>query len=310
MSMVYFINGFLEAGKTTFIRDLLNKDYFQINGKTLLFVCEEGDIEYDEDELLAANTELVFIEEEEDFNEDTLTAIEKKYNPERIIIEFNGMWDRKNLEFPWYWEDIIEIAVFDATTFKLYADNMRSLLAEQVRRAALVLFYKADEARDKLASYFRNIKAINSSADFVFRGAKGDIILDPDESLPYDINNDELILDDIGFAIFCLDAMERYEVYEGKHVSFLARAYKMKDGGDMEFVAGCQVLTCCEADMTFVGIICSYLKAYELENKQWVKIDGIMRVAYDEVMRHEIPVCRVTKIEKINGQLNDIIKLI
>ncbi len=28
-------------------------------------------------------------------------------------------------------------------------------------------------------------------AAFVFRGAEGDIILDPDEHLPYDINADE-----------------------------------------------------------------------------------------------------------------------
>ena len=71
------------------------------------------------------------------------------------------MWDRKALEFPWYWDDIMEIAVFDASTFKLYSDNMRSLLAEQVRWAELILFYKADEVREKLASYVRNIKAIN-----------------------------------------------------------------------------------------------------------------------------------------------------
>ena len=36
----------LNAGKTTFIKELLGQDYFQIPGKTLLIECEEGDEEY------------------------------------------------------------------------------------------------------------------------------------------------------------------------------------------------------------------------------------------------------------------------
>ena len=94
MATVYFINGFLEAGKTTFIKDLLRKDYFQIDGRTLLLVCEEGDTEYDVDELEAAKTEIESLSDPEDFNEGHLTYIEKKYRPERIIVEFNGMWNR------------------------------------------------------------------------------------------------------------------------------------------------------------------------------------------------------------------------
>lgn len=298
MGTVYFVNGFLEAGKTTFIKDLIVRESFRIPGKTLIILCEEGDLEYDEAELTGANAVLEVIEEEEDFNEDNLSAIESRHRPDRVIVEFNGMWDRKNLDFPWYWDDIMEIAIFDASTFKLYADNMRSLLAEQVRKAELVVFYKADEVRDKLALYARNIKAINNQAAFLFRGAEGDIILDPDENLPYNINSDYLELDEVGFAVMCMDSLERYEVYEGKKVHFTAQAYKMKDGGDLEFIAGRLLMTCCEADMSFIGIICGYPKAYELENKEWVEIAGIIKVVVDKEMGREIPVCRVLELKK------------
>jgi hypothetical protein len=47
MARIYFINGFLDAGKTTFIKELLGQDYFQIPGRTLLLECEEGDEKYD-----------------------------------------------------------------------------------------------------------------------------------------------------------------------------------------------------------------------------------------------------------------------
>ena len=48
MKPVYIINGFLESGKTEFITYTLSQPYFQIRGKTLLIVCEEGEVEYEE----------------------------------------------------------------------------------------------------------------------------------------------------------------------------------------------------------------------------------------------------------------------
>ena len=227
MGTVYFVNGFLEAGKTTFIKELIHREAFRIKGKTLILLCEEGDLEYDEKELADTGSTLEIISDEKDFNEHHLARLENEHEPERIFVEFNGMWDRKNLEFPWYWDDVMEIAVFDASTFKLYSDNMRSLLVEQVRHAELVVFYKADEVRDQLASYVRNIKAINGGAAFLFRGAQGDFVLEPDEYLPYDVTNEELFLDDTGFVVMCMDSLERQEVYAGKKVHFIARVYKM-----------------------------------------------------------------------------------
>ena len=47
MKPVYVINGFLESGKTEFICFTLAQQYFQVRGKTLLILCEEGEIEYD-----------------------------------------------------------------------------------------------------------------------------------------------------------------------------------------------------------------------------------------------------------------------
>ena len=41
------INGFLESGKTEFITYTLAQPYFQVRGKTLLLLCEEGENEYD-----------------------------------------------------------------------------------------------------------------------------------------------------------------------------------------------------------------------------------------------------------------------
>ena len=86
MKPVYMINGFLESGKTEFIKYTLQQPYFQVKGTTLLFLCEEGEVEYDEQILKNSRTEIELIENEEDFNPEHLTELEKKHKPERIII--------------------------------------------------------------------------------------------------------------------------------------------------------------------------------------------------------------------------------
>ena len=49
---VFFINGILDSGKTTFIIDTIKTDGFFEQGTTLLIVCEQGEVEYDEKEML------------------------------------------------------------------------------------------------------------------------------------------------------------------------------------------------------------------------------------------------------------------
>ena len=84
------INGFLESGKTEFITYTLAQPYFQVRGKTLLILCEEGENEYDPALLKQSRTVLELIDGEKNFTPNRLIELEKKHKPERIIIEFNG----------------------------------------------------------------------------------------------------------------------------------------------------------------------------------------------------------------------------
>jgi G3E family GTPase len=86
MKPVYVINGFLESGKTEFILYTISQPYFQIRGKTLLILCEEGEIEYDDATLINSHTVLELIEDEADMTTTKLIELEKKHRPERIII--------------------------------------------------------------------------------------------------------------------------------------------------------------------------------------------------------------------------------
>ena len=175
MKPVYFINGFLESGKSSFIRFTIQQPYFQIKGLTLLLLCEEGEEEYDEKILRMSKTEVHVIENEEDFNPSNLIAIEKEYNPERIIVEFNGMWNMKDLKLPFHWNLEQQITCIDASTFPTYYNNMRSLVAEMVRHSELIIFNRCDTVMESLGSYKRNVKAVNANAEVIFENAEGEI---------------------------------------------------------------------------------------------------------------------------------------
>ena len=167
MKPVFIINGFLESGKTEFISFTLSQPYFQVKGTTLLVLCEEGEVEYDEEILQKSRTVVEVVDNEEELTPAKLTELEKLHKPERIVIEYNGMWNFKNLKLPWYWQIEQQITIINAATFQNYYTNMRSLLAEMIRKSELIIFNRCDGLMDQLSNFKRNVKAVKDRKSVV-----------------------------------------------------------------------------------------------------------------------------------------------
>lgn len=309
MKPVYMINGFLESGKTEFITYTLAQPYFQVRGTTLLILCEEGEIEYDPMLLKRSRTVLEVIEEEEDFVPNRLIELEKKHKPERIVIEYNGMWNYKEMKLPWHWKIEQQVTTINAATFPMYFTNMKSLLAEQIRKSELIIFNRCDGVKD-LSSYKRNVKAINPAADIVFEDANGEVNEIMEEELPYDLKADVIELDNTGYGIWYLDAMDHMERYEDKTLSFLAMVLKPKQFPKGYFVPGRMAMTCCAEDMAFLGYACAYEGADALEDQQWVKVTATAEKRYFEGYQGEGPVLRALKVEQAKAPKEEVISFV
>ncbi len=307
MKPVYVINGFLESGKTEFISFTLAQPYFQIRGKTLLILCEEGENEYDPELLKKSRTEVELLENEEDFNPAHLTDLEKKHKPERIIIEYNGMWNYKNAKLPWYWKIEQQITTIDGSTFPMYYTNMRSLLAEMIRGSELIIINRCDEVRDQLNTYKRNIKAVNAAADVVFEDANGEIDEILEEDLPYDLTQDTIILDNAGYGIWYLDSMEHLERYIGKKLQFVAMVLKSENFPQGYFMPGRMAMTCCAEDMAFLGYPCQYSGADALKQKEWVKVTATVSREHWADYKGEGPVLHALSVEKAKAPREEVI---
>lgn len=306
MKAVYMINGFLESGKTEFITYTLAQPYFQTRGTTLLLLCEEGEVEYDGDLLKKSRTVVELIEAEEEFNPSHLLELEKKYKPERIIVEYNGMWNFKNMKLPWHWKIEQQITIIDGSTFQSYYTNMRSLLAEMIRNSEMIIMNRCDGIQD-LSSYKRNLKAVNPRADIIFEDANGEITEIMEDDLPYDLKQEVLELDDYGYGIWYLDSMDHLERYIGKRVEFTAMVLKPENFPKGYFVPGRMAMTCCADDMAFLGYPCEYAGADSLEQKEWVKVKANVAKEYREEYQGEGPVLHAVSVEKTKAPKNAVI---
>ena len=309
MKPVYVINGFLESGKTEFIAYTLEQPYFQVKGKTLLILCEEGESEYGETLLRVSRTELELIENEEDFTPSHLIELEKKHKPERIIIEYNGMWNYKNMKLPWHWTIEQQVTTIDASTFPMYFNNMKTLLAEMVRKSELIIFNRCDGIED-LNSYKRNIKAINQKADIVFETSEGEVDEIMEDDLPYCLDDEIIALDNQGFGIWYLDSLDHLERYGGKKVKFTAMVLKPKNFPKGFFVPGRMAMTCCAEDMAFLGFACAYGDTDSLEEKQWVEVTAVVKQEYFADYNGEGPVLNAISVKKTTAPEEEIISFL
>ena len=246
------------------------------------------------------------IEEEEDFCISRLTELEKKHKPERIMIEYNGMWNFKNMKLPRSWNIEQQITTVDASTFSMYFTNMRSLLAEMLRGSEMIIFNRCDNVED-LGLYRRNVKAINPRADIVFEDSQGEVNQIFEDELPYNLNDPVISLNNEGYGIWYLDTMDNLERYEGKTVQFVGMVLKPADFPQGYFVPGRMAMTCCADDMAFLGYACEYEGASVLKDRQWVKVTAKVEKEYFADYGGEGPVLKAVSVEQTRAPKEEII---
>ena len=293
---VFLINGFLEAGKTEFLSFTMEQEYFQTEGKTLLIVCEEGDTEYDQELLKDSRTSVVYVDELGQMSPERLTELELLYNPERVLIEWNGMWNQDDLKLPKDWMIYQQITIVDMSTFELYVKNMKSLLAAMVRGSELIICNRCDGIED-LERYKRMLKSMNTKCEIVFEDENGEIDQLSEEDLPYDLNADVVDIGPDAYGIWYIDCMDKPERYVGKVVEFTAMVLKSPDFPKNYFVPGRMAMTCCAEDMTFLGYICKSKEARHLETRQSVKVRARVELDFWKDYRGEGPVLYAESVE-------------
>lgn len=306
---VYLMTGFLESGKTSFLRYTIGQEYFRTEGRTVLILCEEGEEEYPRELLARTDTKLLVAESPDELTREWLEEIDRTYGPERVIIECNGMYPVSRMEaldVPDGWGLVQKLVTVDASTFGTYLANMKPLFMDMVRNAELVLFNRCK--RDMpLASYRRSVKVVNQGAQIIFEGEEGEIENIFEDSMPYDLNAPVIRIEDIDYGIWYVDLIDHPERYEGKTVEYKAKVLRPRGISPDEFVAGRMAMTCCADDTTFLGYLCRSGHSSDLFPGQWVTVRGVVAYEYTRAYRRKGPVIKAEHIEAADAPEDEMV---
>lgn len=299
---VFIINGFLESGKTTFIKETLLSDPNIDREKLLIICCEEGEEEY---EGLSENLIVHVVEEKEELSSELFKELKRKYEPTLVLIEYNGVWEMEalyNTRLPISWTVADQLTIIDSTTFESYFNNMKNLFADMLRSSSRVFIKKCTRESD--FKFLKNsVKQMSPRAEiFYINDEEGPMNIMLEEDLPYDLNAEVISLNEETYPIWYVDMLDNIDRYVGKTVEFDAQVSRPEQFREEFLLAGNMVLTCCEDDRQFWGLVCHYEKASFVKNGNFVKLRGEIRKEFAPEYNEEGGVIYIDRITSLPGK--------
>ena len=274
MIPVYLFTGFLESGKTRMIQESMENEKFNNGQKTMIIQCEEGEGELDLSAFAGKNCYFESIEDEGDITRKKLTELSKKHKLDRVIIEYNGMWQIGKLyeALPSNWSVFQEVMFADANTFINYNNNMRSLMVDKLMGCEMIVLNRTPADIDKQEIH-KLVRGISRRAQITYDYPDGHVEYDDiEDPLPFDINADIIEIKDEDYALWYRDMVEDTDKYHGKTVTFkgiVAGGGKLPKNG---VVVGRHVMTCCADDIAYHGLVCNFTLPTDLKTRDWVQV--------------------------------------
>ena len=316
---VYLFVGQLESGKTKFIQETMEDPQFDSGDKTLLLVCEDGEIEYDPSRFAFGGVHVAQIEDKSELTQENLAALAEKSGCGRVLVEYNGMWLLQDLydAMPDNWVVFQCLATADGTTIKTYAgDNaMRALLLDKLRASELLVVNRAEAVNDDESRQLihKLVRQASRRCDIAYEFKDGSVGYDdiPDP-LPFDINAPVVEIPAEFFGVWYMDCMDEMEKYDGKTVKFLAQVCQTNRAGKGCFVPGRFAMTCCVQDIQCVGFPCKYDDYKNLEQRSWITLTAKVNVKYHPIYKGQTagstgPVLTALAIEPAEKPLDDVV---
>lgn len=297
---VYLFTGFLEAGKTSFIKETMQDPNFNDGKKQYLIItCEEGEVEFEADDF-PENVHFTSFDDVQLLTPDRLNAAAKRAKADIVVMEYNGMWNVDALysALPQNWMVYQEIMIADSTTIVSYNANMRQLVVDKLTSAEMVVFNRFKPEYDKLTLH-KIVRGISKRANICYEYLDGEIEFDDiEDPLPFDINADVIEVKDEDFAIFYRDMTDEFAKYKGKTVRFKGIVALDPSLPKDSYAIGRHIMTCCADDIAYRGVVAKGMGTLKLATRDWVVVEGKLIEEYSKLYRGVGPVLYVKSIER------------
>ncbi|SFE69298.1 permease [Peptostreptococcus sp. D1] len=175
------VSGFFQSGKTTLVKKIIKEEAAKIYDNILIINCEYGIVSYDDYKNIE-NINVIDIFDKDKINSEYLKSIVDEYNPDYIIIEYNGIWDLSEVlevcySNGYYIRNVI--TALDFRTMDSYFSNMSRFIVDKISHADWVVFTKVDNEDFLIVEKKKKvIKRINRGCsienyDDLYLGKKG-----------------------------------------------------------------------------------------------------------------------------------------
>lgn len=303
---VYVFFGFIESGKTTLIKEIVENNENYQNNSTVVIVTEEGEVEYDEAWCEKYGVSVEVISSQEEFTKKKLEAIDHHYMADRYVVEFNSFFDYDNWELPDYMMIYQQITLINAQNFAVMFQNMKKIFSSILRPVDLVIFNRCDGIKE-LSNFRRQVRAINQQAQIAFENNDGSLTTMLDEDLPYDLSKDEILFEEDVYPIWYTEVFDKYEKYFNKTFKFKTFVRAVTD--EKYFVIGRNVMVCCAQDIQFLG--------YEVKNDTNVKVkegDCIyleceVKFEHSKIVDEDVVMLHAKGITILKGEENTVLSM-
>lgn len=298
---VYIFSGFLESGKTTFVQGTMEDRRFNGGERTLILLCEEGEVELDLSKYPQAgkNTTVRVVDEQEELTEENLKKWAAQCRCERVIVEYNGMW----LIQPFYdampedWVPYQNMFFIDGRTFLNYNANMRSLVVDKIKDADVCIFNRLPKSAD-IMEFHKIVRAVSRRTDIVYEFEDGTVVPDEiEDPLPFDVDAPVIKIEDRDFALFYRDMTEEPKKYKDKVVEFRALAAVDKKFPDHVCALGRHIMTCCVEDIQYCALAAKYDDPLKFENGGWYQVRAKIDIRFSRLYGKKGPIYVVQSAE-------------
>ena len=282
------VYGFLDAGKTTYIKEIIRDDRFYKYGSTLIICFEKGEEQYDEEELAEKNTKVAYCDRKSDIPGFCMRSIEE-HQPDRIYVEMNTMIPELRELLPDCMRVTFSAALIDWSTMPVYYTNFMQMMKQMVSESNQVTF-RACPSNEMLEPYRQAFRLMNPEAVYLRQDPMGYHEKAFGIFLPFPLEESEITIDEKSYLPFWLDALDHPEHYEGKSIHFADPVELRKSEEDGSWRCGRIVMTCCMADLQFMsfglednssGGDLKDANEMAVTSSRWVTIDAYARTIND-----------------------------
>ena len=293
---VYLFTGFLEAGKTKFIKETMQDPNFN-NGERryLILLCEDGEEEFSPEDF-GENVSVVPFPDQANLTPDRLEALRKRNKADIVVIEYNGMWtiDKLYDALPEGWMVYQEIFIADSKTILSYNANMRQLVVDKLTSCEMVVFNRMSASSEDMPLH-KLVRGVSRKANICYEDLSGDIRFDEiEDPLPFDINADVIEIKDVDFALFYRDMTEDFAKYNGKRIRFKGIVALDSSLPKGHYAIGRHIMTCCQDDIAYRGVVAKGSDGIPLKTRDWIIVEGKLTEEYSKLYRGKGPVLTVT----------------